>query len=282
MRRSARGGHRCPGLRRAGLRPDHGVGERKWGALTRPPEQPQSLDTMPPCSTRTRHPGSSPDEDHQHPAGPDAAAPRPAVPPGLGPGAAPPLRRHPGHGGDRRGCHRVRLGRHDGRLRAVRAPVHRPRPAVHRRARQDHRVDRLPRRPVLAAGGGAVGHHRAGDRAAGQRPVRRGQPRAARLRLVRRGPEPAGAGRGGRGGKGRRLSGHEAPDIPNGLGFQPRRPTRHPGGGRRRDCPHGRPEPVVADGRRCLARARRDPGAPDRRRTRRPRRVLAGGAAARR
>ena len=91
----------------------------------------RSTDTMPPCRTRPtgtpRRARSSPRrEDHSDPARPDAAAPRPAVPRGLGSGAAPPLRRHPGPGGDRRGHHRIRLGRHDGRLRAVRAPGHRP------------------------------------------------------------------------------------------------------------------------------------------------------------
>ncbi len=80
----------------------------------------------------------------------------------------------PRHGGNRRGPHRTRLGRHHGRLRAVRAPVHRARPARHRRPRRDPGVHRLPRRPVLAAGGCALGHPGPGGRAAGQRPVRRG------------------------------------------------------------------------------------------------------------
>ena len=122
--------------------------------------------------------------------------------------------------------------------------------------RQDDRVGRLSRRPVLAARGRAVGHRRPGDRAAGQRPVRRGLPTAARLRLVRRGEEPASPGAGGGGGKGSRLSGHENTDIPNGLGVKPRSRACHPGGRRRGRRHHGRPQPVVADGRRPLARAR--------------------------
>ena len=58
---------------------------------------------------------------------------------------------------DRRGRDRDRQRRHDGGLRGVRAPVHRPRPARARRPRADARDDLLSRRPLLAAGGGAVG-----------------------------------------------------------------------------------------------------------------------------
>ena len=56
-------------------------------------------------------------EDHRDPARPAAAASRPAVPGRLGSGAAPLVRRHAGPGGHRRGPDRLRLGRHDGRLR---------------------------------------------------------------------------------------------------------------------------------------------------------------------
>ncbi len=55
--------------------------------------------------------------------------------------------------------------------------------------------------PLLAAGGRPVGHHRPGHRAAGQRPVRRRHPPPARLRLVRRGPQPSGPCPGRPGGK---------------------------------------------------------------------------------
>ena len=59
---------------------------------------------------------------------------------------------------DRRGRRRHRLGRHDGRLRSLRAPLRRPGSAGDRASRPGPRDDRLPRRSVLAARGGPVGH----------------------------------------------------------------------------------------------------------------------------
>src|SRR5258708_17788621 len=58
-------------------------------------------------------------EDNRYPAGPDAPAPRPALPRRVGPGAAPAFRRDAGAGRDRRRGDRLRLRRHDGRVRAV-------------------------------------------------------------------------------------------------------------------------------------------------------------------
>ena len=67
---------------------------------------------------------------------------------------------------------------------------------------------------------------------------------------------PQARAQAARGGKGRGFPGHENTDIPNGLGVEPRSRACHPGGRRRGHRHHGRPEPVVADGRRPLARAR--------------------------
>ena len=107
---------------------------------------------------------------------------------------------------DRRGHRRHRLGRHDGRVRGVRAPLRRSGSARDRSARPSPRDDRLPRRSVLAARGGPVGHRGPGRGAAGRHAVRRRDRRAAGVRLLRDAAARTRTGRSPRCGCARRAS----------------------------------------------------------------------------
>ena len=134
---------------------------------------------LPPCAS------PPPPDPAQRPAGP-------ALPGRLGPRPAPLVRRDGRPGGDRRGRGGGRLGRHDGWLRGVRAPVRRRGPAGHRAACPGPRDDRLPCRTVLAARGRPVGHPRPGRRAPGRDLVRWRDRRPAGLCLVRDAPATGG------------------------------------------------------------------------------------------
>ena len=113
----------------------------------------------------------------------------PAVPGRLGPGPADVVRGDDRPRRDRRGRGRRRIGRHDGRLRGVRARCSSARTRWRSRATSASlETDRLPCRALLAARGGALGHRRPGRRAAGRDAVRRRQRRDPGLRLVRDAP----------------------------------------------------------------------------------------------
>ncbi len=88
--------------------------------------------------------------------------------------------------------------------------------------------------------------------------------------------EPGRARRRGAGRAGGRVPGGEDPDRPRGRGWSGLAAVRAAREAAGSDLAHhGRPESVVADGRRHLAGARRRCGPPDRSRACRPRRYLA-------
>ena len=113
------------------------------------------------CSPMRDTPG---DADHPDRPDPPRPAAGPAVRGGLGSDPSDPVRGHDRPDRDRRGRGGHRIGRHDGRIRGVRAPVHRPGSAGRGAPRPRARDHRLPRRPVLAARGRALGHRRQGGR----------------------------------------------------------------------------------------------------------------------
>ena len=89
---------------------------------------------------------------------------RPAVPRGLGSGSAHRVRGDDRERRDRRGRRGVGSGDTMAGFEQYRAPVRRSRPARARDPCPDARDDRLSRRPLLAARGGALGPRRAGAR----------------------------------------------------------------------------------------------------------------------
>ena len=144
------------------------------------------------------------------------------------------------------------------------------------------RDDRLPRRPLLAARGRAVGHRRPGRRAARSRRCS-----AARVDGI---PAYASCGMllpaGERAESALRLrdEGFRALKIrvdPRAARGRARGGRRDPRRRRRHDGDHGRPEPGLADGRRHAPVARPDRRPPDRRPARRARRAVGRGAARR-
>ena len=92
-----------------------GVSERYWRPIPLSTNQPHVTARY----SRRAH--------HRNPSRATRPAARPAVPGRLGPRAAPVVRGDDRPGRDRRGRRRDRIGRHDGRVRGVRAPVHRRR-----------------------------------------------------------------------------------------------------------------------------------------------------------
>ena len=191
----------------------HGRRSADSTASPRPPERPGRR-----YSAEHAH--------HGHPPRPPDRPARPAVPRGLGSGAADLVRgdRRPRRDGRRRGRRRIR--RHDGRVRGVRAPVPRPGPAGDRPSRPGARDDRLPRRPVLAARGGALGHRGPGRRAARGDVLRRRHGRDPGLCVVRDAPAARRAGRERPPPPRGRLPGDEDPDRPAAAGRGPRRRSR--------------------------------------------------------
>jgi hypothetical protein len=134
--------------------------------------------------------GWSRSEDHEHPAGSAPVGVGPALLRGVGPGSPPLVQRQHRAGGNRRGHHRNRLRRRHGRVRRLQAPVPRAGPAGHRPPCPGDRDYELPIRPVLAAGGRAVGHHRQGGRPSGGHLVRQCPAPGAGLYVQRRAAHP--------------------------------------------------------------------------------------------
>ena len=197
-RRGGRGARDRGRLGRLGRRRRRARVREQQGRRPTTRSRPRSAGSRPSgtCSPRSGIPGTptttsiATSAHHPDPRRAARATARPAVPRGLGPRPADVVRGDPRPGRDRRGRHGHRLGRHDGRLRGVRAPVPRRGPAAHRAPRPRARDDRVPRRPLLAARGRALGPHRQGDGAARGGPVRR-----ARRTRSRRMPRRASAAR---------------------------------------------------------------------------------------
>ena len=198
-------------------------------------------------------------EDHRDPDRAPERAARSAVPGGVGSCSADDVPGHDRPDRDGRGRRRDRIGRHDGRVRGVRAPVRRPGSAGDRPPRPGR-----SRRSTSTPGATGRSRSRSGTspgrspasrsrrcsaaRSTGSRPT----PRAGSL-LPRRRRGPSAALR-------LREEGFRALKIR----VDPRTPKRLEEGiaavdrdappGRRHDGDHGRPQPGLADGRRRDAR----------------------------